>query len=105
MKLRSLLIVCFVLLSAVPIAAQSSGTTSDPLSGKWTGYMGPGATPQFAITMELTVDGKAAVSGTLLGLPSPGAIKIGTFDPKTGALRLEAAPKGHSPVRVVLGGT
>jgi uncharacterized damage-inducible protein DinB len=105
MKLRSFLIVSFVLLSAVPIAAQSGGTTADPLSGAWTGYMGPGVTPQFAITMELTFDGKAAVSGSLLGLPSPGEIKIGTFDPKTGALKLQAAPKGDSVVRLVLEGT
>lgn len=105
MKLRSLLVVCFVLLTAVPIAAQSGGTAADPLSGTWTGYMGPGATPQFAITMELTFDGKAAVSGSLLGLPSPGEIKIGTFDPKTGALKLQAAPTGDSAVRLVLEGT
>ena len=105
MKLKSLLIVCFVLLSAVSVAAQSGGAAADPISGTWTGYMGPGATPQFAITMELTFDGKAAVSGTLLGLPSPGEIKIGTFDPKTGALKLQAAPKGDSVVRLVLEGT
>ena len=105
MKLRSLLIVCFVLLSAVPIAAQSGGAAADPVSGTWSGYMGPGATPQYAITIEQTFDGKAAVSGTLLGLPSPGEIKIGTFDPKTGALKLQAAPKGDSVVRLVLEGT
>jgi DinB superfamily len=105
MKLRSLLIFCIVLLSSVPIVAQSSGTKSDPLSGTWTGYLGPGATPQFAITMELTFDGKTAVSGSLLGLPSPGEIKIGTFDPKTGALKLEAAPKGDSAIRLVFEGT
>ena len=105
MKLRSLLIVCFVLLSTAPIAAQSVGTTADPLSGKWIGFMGPGATPQYSITMELTFDGKAAVSGSLLGLPNPGEIKIGTFDPKTGALKLQAAPTGDSTVRLVLEGT
>src|SRR5262245_31386223 len=55
--------------------------------------------------MELTFDGKSAVSGSLLGLPSPGEIKIGTFDPKTGALKLHAAPKGDSTVRLVLEGT
>jgi DinB superfamily len=105
MKLRSLLIGCFILLSAAPIAAQSGGTTADLLSGTWTGYMGPGATPQYAITMELTFDGKSAVSGSLLGLPSPGEIKIGTFDPKTGALKLQASPKGDSTAPLVLEGT
>ena len=67
--------------------------------------MGPGATPQFVITLELTFDGKEAVSGTLLGLPSPGEIKTGTFDPKTGALKLQAAPKGDSVARLILEGT
>ncbi len=42
--------------------------------------------------MELTFDGKGTVSGTLSGLPSPGEIRSGTFDPQTGALKLVAAP-------------
>jgi len=105
MKLRSLLFVCFVLLSAIPLFAQSSGAAADPISGTWIGHMGPGATPQYAITMELTFDGKAAVSGALLGLPSPGEIKSGTFDPQTGALKLHAAPTGDSVARLVLEGT
>jgi len=105
MRLRSLLLACLVISSAVSVAAQSGGAAADPLSGTWIGYMGPGATPQFAITLELTLDGKGAVSGALLGLPSPGEIKAGTFDPKTGALKLEAAPKGDSGIRLVLEGT
>jgi len=105
MRLRSLLLACLVISSAVSVAAQSGGAAADSLSGTWIGYMGPGATPQFAITLELKFDGKGAVSGTLLGLPSPGEIKAGTFDPKTGALKLEAAPKGDSGVRLVLEGT
>lgn len=105
MKLRSLLVVCFVLLSAVPIMAQSTGASADPITGTWVGHMGPGATPRFAITMELTFDGKGAVSGTLVGLPSPGEVKSGTFDPQTGALKLHAAPTGDSVARLVLEGT
>jgi uncharacterized damage-inducible protein DinB len=105
MKLRSLLLVCFILLPAVSLFAQTSGVAADPISGTWTGYMGPGATPQFAITMELKFDGKAAVSGTLVGLPSPGEIKLGTFDPQSGALKLQAAPQGDSAIRLVLEGT
>src|SRR5262245_6235040 len=105
MKPRSLLLVCFILFPAVPLFAQSGGASADPISGTWTGHMGPGATPQFAITLELTFDGKGGVSGTLEGLPSPGEIKSGTFDPRTGALKLQAAPKGDSVVRLVLEGT
>ncbi|MCI0391100.1 MAG: DinB family protein [Acidobacteria bacterium] len=105
MKLKTLLLFCFVLLSAVSIFAQSSGGSADPITGTWIGQMGPGATPQYTITMELTFDGKSAVSGTLNGLPSPGEIKIGTFDPNTGALKLHAAPKDDSVARLVLEGT
>src|SRR5262245_12376081 len=94
MKLKCMLFVCFVLVSAVSGFAQSTGVAADSIAGKWIGYMGPGATPQYAITLDLTFDGKSAVSGTLSGLPSPGEIKSGIFDPQTGALKLEAAPKG-----------
>jgi uncharacterized damage-inducible protein DinB len=104
MKLDSLLLVCFVLLFPFSLFAQTPGVAADPISGTWTGYMGPGATPQFAITMELKFDGKAAVSGTLVGLPRPGEIKLGTFEPQTGALKLQAAPEGDSAIRLVLEG-
>ena len=39
MKLKSLLLACFILMSAVSISAQSSGAAADPLSGAWTGDM------------------------------------------------------------------
>jgi len=105
MKPRSLLFVCFILFPTVSLLAQSGGASSDPITGTWTGHMGPGPTPKYAITLELTFDGKGAVSGTLQGLPSPGEIKSGTFDPQTGALKLHAAPKGDSVARLVLEGT
>lgn len=104
MKLTRLLIACCVLLSAVSLAAQT-GSAADLISGTWTGHMGPGPTPQHAITLELKFDGKAAVTGTLSGLPSPGDVKTGTFDPQTGALKLELGETGSSAVRLVLEGT
>lgn len=52
-KLESLLLVCFVRLLAVPVFAQSGAAAGDLISGVWTGHMGPGATPQFAITIEM----------------------------------------------------
>src|SRR5262245_11436395 len=103
MKIRSLLFVCFVLLSTISIVAQSSG--ENPITGTWIGHMGPGATPKFDIKLELTFDGKSVVSGTLLGLPRPSEIKSGTFDPQTGALKLEAAPTGDSNIRLTFEGT
>lgn len=87
MKLRSLLIVCFVLLSAVSMAAQSDG--ADQVSGTWKLDNGGGG------GLELKFDGKSAVSGLVNpSSPSPGEIKTGTFDPKTGEMKLEGDIKG-----------
>jgi len=106
MKLKIMSLACFVILSAVSIFAQSGGTAADPLSGVWTGDMGPNATTRFPLRLELKFDGKAAISGTVTGPPLPGEIKGGTFDPKTGALKLEVEVKGDGVIhQVVLEGT
>jgi uncharacterized damage-inducible protein DinB len=55
--------------------------------------------------MDLKFDNKSAVSGSLIGLPSPGDVKTGTFDPKTGAMKLEMGITGQSVVHLVLEGT
>jgi hypothetical protein len=46
--------------------------------------MGRTETDRNPITVTMKFDGKSAVSGTITGPPSPGVIKAGTFDPKTG---------------------
>jgi hypothetical protein len=85
--------------------AQSRGAKADPLTGTWTGELNLSGAPRpFAVTMELKFDGKSAVSGTFSGLPNPGDVKTGTFNPKTGALKLELGKKGDSEVRLVLEG-
>ena len=92
MKLRSLLLVCFILLSAASMAAQSPGAAADPVSGTWKLDNGSGG-------LELKFDGKGAVSGLVNpSSASPGEIKSGTFDPKTGALKLEGDIKGPDGV-------
>ena len=55
--------------------------------------------------MELKFDGKSAVSGTVSGLPNPADVKAGTFDPKTGALKLQLGKQGEAAVLLVLEGT
>jgi hypothetical protein len=105
MKLKTLFFVCFVFWAATSVAAQSTGASVNPITGTWTGHLGPGATPQNAITLELTFDGKSTVAGTLVGLAIPGEIKSGSFDPQTGALKLEVAPTDGSAIRLVLEGT
>jgi hypothetical protein len=92
MKLRILLLTCCVLLTSGSMFAQSSGASADPISGTW-GANG-------VTFLELEFDGKAAVSGTVIWRESPNretraAIKSGTFDTKTGALKLEGAAKGR----------
>jgi hypothetical protein len=106
MTRRWLLVACCVLLSATPALAQSRGAKPDPITGTWTGELNPSGAPRpVAVTMELKFDGKSAVTGTFTGLPNPGDVKTGTFNPKTGALKLELGKKGDPEVRLVLEGT
>ena len=105
MKLKGLLILCCVLMSSISILAQSAASAADPITGTWKGYMGPGVTAQYPITMQLKFDSKAAVSGTLQGLPSPGEVRVGTFDPNTSVMKLQLGVAGESAVRLVLEGT
>lgn len=102
MRLLRLLIASGVLLSATSLAAQAA---ADPITGTWTGLMGPGTTPQHAVTLQLKFDGKTGVTGTIAGLPSPGEVKTGTFDPQTGALKLELGEVGNATVLLTLEGT
>jgi uncharacterized damage-inducible protein DinB len=105
MKLKSLLLIYAVLVFTVPVAAQS-GTTGDSISGTWRGDMGPSETRRIPITVTLKFDGQTSVSGTITGPPQPGEIKTGTFDPKTGALKLEVEIKGDgNAFQVVFEGT
>jgi hypothetical protein len=97
---------CCVLVSATTLLAQSRGTTWDPLSGTWTGELTPqNASDAISITMQLKFDGHSAVTGTFTGFPNPGDVKAGTFNPKTGALKLELGKTGESAVLLVLEGT
>ena len=88
--------------------AQSRGAKAkaDPISGTWTGELVPeGAPNRMPVTMELKFDGKSAVSGTVSGLPNPAEVKTGTFNPKTGALKLQLGKKGDGAVLLILEGT
>jgi hypothetical protein len=82
-KSKYTLVAASILLFAVAILAQS-GSTSDPITGTWTG------TPR-EVTFSLKYDGKNTVTGTVV--PQPGALTKGSFDPKTGDLKLEGESK------------
>jgi hypothetical protein len=106
MTRRLFVAACCVLLAATSLFAQSRGATRDPVSGTWTGQLVPqNASDPISITMQLKFDRKSAVSGTFTGFPSPGDVKAGTFDPKTGALKLELGRQGESAVLLILEGT
>jgi hypothetical protein len=94
-----------VLLSASSGFAQSRGAKLDPLTGTWTGELVPaGAPDRLTVTLELKYDGKRTVTGTIAGFSNPGDVKMGTFDPKTGALKLELGKTGESQVLLTLEG-
>jgi hypothetical protein len=108
MTRKWLVMACCLLLSTASLVAQSPGKTAkaDPITGTWSGELvRPGAPGAIKVTMELKFDGKSTVSGTVSGLPNPADVKTGTFDPKTGALKLQLGRQGAAEVLLVLEGT
>ena len=87
MKFATALIICTALLYATHAAGQSK-PAADPLTGTWTGSMGPDDTQQQSIKVEMKYDGKT-ITGVVTGPQYPGDIKTGTFDAATGALKFE----------------
>jgi hypothetical protein len=106
MTRRCLVLSACVLMLVTSGFAQSRSEKSDPITGTWTGELSPSDAPrQIPVTMELKFDGKKAVSGTVSGLPNPADVKSGTFEPKSGALKLELGKKGETDVLLGLEGT
>jgi hypothetical protein len=102
MTRRSFVLVCCGLPSLIAVG---SGAQPDPITGTWTGDVVPDSGQRFAVTLQLEFDGMRAVSGTISGLPSPADVKSGTFDPKTGALRLPVGQVGSPKVLITLDGS
>jgi len=101
-------VACCVLLAAVSIGAQGGtkpAAKSDAISGTWTGELVPQDGGSRSIKMELKFDGKA-ITGTVSGMPNPADVKAGsTFDPKTGALKLQLGRADDPAVLLTLEGT
>jgi hypothetical protein len=107
MTRRWFAVMLLVLTCAAPLVAQSRPAKEkpDPISGTWAGELVPtGADRGRSVTLVLKHDGKGKVSGTIAGFSNPGDVKAGTFDPKTGALKLQLGVEGESNVRLVLDG-
>jgi hypothetical protein len=93
MRAKAVCVICLV----IGISAGAFGLSraaEDPLTGTWTGDWGPSASDRNQVTVELKWDGK-----TLTGTVNPGAnavvLKNSTFDPKTGAIHMEADTKNR----------
>ena len=103
--MRTLAAACCFLLAGVAMLAQAREAGEDSLSGHW-GHDG-------VTFLELKFDGKNTVSGTAIWRSGPGdegqraAIKTGSFDAKTGALKLEGDakdPDGGAPAKFLIEG-
>jgi hypothetical protein len=108
MTRRGFVVLMLGLACAAPLGAQSRGGRKPPdaITGTWKGELLPeGAARGRPVTLELEHDGRGKVSGTLAGMPSPADVKAGTFDPKTGALKLQLGKSGEPAVLMVLEGT
>lgn len=75
----------------------------DPISGTWSGRIGPVAAPNFAVTLELRLDG-TSIRGTVSTSDGPGEIRSGTYEPATGTLHVGIARAGEESVLLVLDG-
>jgi hypothetical protein len=107
MTRRTLIATCCALVLAAPMLAraQKPDEAADPITGTWAGDLVLDGRGPVAITMELKFDGKSAVTGTFQGLPNPGDVKAGTFEPKTGALKLQLGKRGEAATLLTLEGT
>jgi hypothetical protein len=97
MRSTRLLIPCLVLLAA-PARGQ------DPITGSWKAEVTPADGNTRKVTFELKYDGKSVVTGNIIGLPSPGDVKSGSYDTTTKALKLSVGPT-DGPVMASLAGT
>jgi hypothetical protein len=90
MRIRVFGLLCLIACLAISGSLLAQGkAAADPLSGSWSGDWGPTAAHRNPVTVDLKWDGKA-LTGVVN--PGPNAIQLqkSTFDPKTGAVHMEA---------------
>jgi len=105
MKLR--VTALFSLVACLFFVASVVAQAPDPVSGTWTGDWGPSAGDRNKVTVDLKWDGKALTGNITAGDNVKSAIPLtkNTFDPKTGAIHLEAtAPTPRGSVHYVVDG-
>jgi hypothetical protein len=101
MKLTMSIAASLLLIIAASASAQ---TPADPVSGTWTGHLGQNGQPKADLTITMKLAGQS-VTGSVTGPPEPGEIKTGTFDPTTGALKLDIVVGGDPNKVAIFEGT
>ena len=104
MTRRFLVLTWCALLASTLVSAQGRTGKPDALSGTWAGEL-VSESRSVSITMQLKFDAKGGVTGTFSGLPNPGEVKAGTFDAKSGALKLQLGKTDDPQVLLVFEGT
>jgi uncharacterized damage-inducible protein DinB len=88
MRMRYTNVLLAALCCAASAASAQSNPAGDPISGSWKGDIGLDETTRNPVTFQLRFDGTSAISGTVTG-PGTAVLKSGSFNPRTGAFRLE----------------
>ena len=102
MRRRNAVLACCLFLFSSALFSQ---TPADPITGTWSGELQMGhASGPYVIAMNLKLEANGAVSGTFTGLPAPGDVKVGAFDARSGALKLQLGKTGEDAVLLVLDG-
>ena len=104
MRTRTVILVLVAVCLAVSASAFAQ-KPKDPISGTWVGDWGPSPSDRNQVTVELKWDGKN-LTGTVN--PGPNAVELQktSFDPKTGAVHMEADAKNRrgNPIHYLIDG-
>src|SRR6478672_8200490 len=88
MTRRMCLLFALALLCPAIVSAQSR-QAEPAMTGVWTGELNrDGADSATTVTLTLKSDTAGKVIGTVAGLPNPAEVKDGSYDAKTGTLKL-----------------
>jgi len=90
MSATTLLVACAILLGPATANGHSTAKAPDPVSGVWVDQKDPAA------VLNLTLDTKGGVTGTVGTPKGPAPIENGTYSAKTGALKLEGKAKDQT---------
>jgi hypothetical protein len=88
-------------LLATPGLAAAQGTR-DPITGTWSGRIGPSVEPNYAVTLELRLAG-TSIGGTLSSTDGTGEVR-GTYDATSGSLHLTVTRPGEQSASFVFDG-